>query len=219
MLSKDRPRAEFSGLIHREGEHGETGVWEQIYALVAAAQQRDACALQELCARFSPLIQASARRYRSARLHWDDLVQCGYEQLLIAIYTFDETRGVHFAHYAKTKVRGGLYSWVRAAERTDGRERLADTRGSIGGDGAQEAEESGWLQRAADEGATAAFAAAEWSDFFGNLSAREHLAIQATVIGDETTTELAARQGVGRESAKTWRKRGIAKMRHTWSLG
>lgn len=206
-------------MIHSSGAGGESVVWAQISALVGAARQRDEYALQELCARFSPLIQASARRYRSSRLHWDDLVQCGYEQLLLAIYTFDEERGVHFAHYAKTKVRGGLYSWVRAAERTDRRERLADTPGLIGDDGGQEGEAHGWLQRAADKGATAAFEATEWGDFFGNLSARERLAIHATIIGDETTTELAARQGVGRESAKTWRKRGIAKMRKTWSLG
>lgn len=180
--------------------------WDTIAALLVCARNGDRAASAALCERFTPLVQACARRYRNARLQWEDLVQCGYEQLLLAIQSYDEARGVHFAHYAKRKVYGGIYSFVRTCERTERRECVVDER-RTGED---------WLLHVPDRQTGADFEAVEWSDFFTTLSPRERLAMVATVIGHETTGELAARTGVGRESAKTWRKRAIAKLRHTW---
>ncbi|MCY0876441.1 MAG: sigma-70 family RNA polymerase sigma factor [Firmicutes bacterium] len=192
--------------------------WTRIDTWVRLAQQGDTEARAELCTCFTPLVHACAKRYRSARLQWDDLIQCGYESLLRAIATYDISRGVHFAHYAKIKVRGGIYSCVRSDERTDRRERLADTGApGLSDAGAPDRNEESWVARIPDEQAQSAFARIEWEELLVGLSARERLAVIATVIGDDTTGELASQEGVGRESAKTWRKRGLAKLRRAYA--
>lgn len=188
---------------------------DPLTALVLRAQGRDALAVAALCSQFSPLVYACARRYHGTRLLQDDLIQSGYEHLLQAIYSYDSERAVYFAYYAKIKVRGGIYSYVRSLERTDRRELMSSLRVEETGGSTGRADEQvdGWLERIADPHTAASYALAEWEDLLTSLSPREQLAVRATLIGDFTTSELAEREGVGVESSKTWRKRAIVKLR------
>lgn len=182
--------------------------------IVSAAQNGDRVARAAICEQFTPLVHASAMRYRGIRLQWDDLVQTGFEHLLLAVDSFSPQRGVYFAHYAKIKVRGGIYSHVRRSERNHARERYED----------RDAPDS-WMESKLtqtdrfavptliDHTASSDLSLSEWHDLFACLSPRERLAMQATVLAGYTTGDLALREGVSVETAKTWRKRGLHKLR------
>jgi RNA polymerase sigma factor (sigma-70 family) len=155
--------------------------------------------VDDLCASFRPLIEASARRYRGHRQHWDDLRQAGYEALIRAAGTYEASYGVYFEHYVACKVRAAVLTEVRRLERRRGRE-VAHEAATDCLSGASSEHQS-------------AMAWCEWTDQLEGLSAREHLAVYNTAWLDFTAGELAQSCGVSRETARTWRARGLAKLR------
>lgn len=175
-------------------EHEDTG------ALVARAQAGDSAAKEELCRRYEPLIAASARVYKGPHADWEDLMQAGYVEFLAAIRDFDVERGVYFGHFARLRVRGGVRTAIRRQER-----RLQAEQMPVEADGS--------LVAFADHSADQAASASEWSGLFSGLSPREKLAVQWIVLRGFSTTELAQKEGVSRETAKTWLRRAMQKLR------
>ncbi|SFU65952.1 RNA polymerase sigma factor [Alicyclobacillus macrosporangiidus] len=191
-------------------------------AEVLAAQQGDMLAMAELVAEFSNVVLAAARRYRGA--WYEDAVQEGYVALITAVYAYDPDRSVPFPAFVHAMVRGGVRTamrreWVRQAR-------------WVYDDGGPEGE--GWdavwdraLARGDSSGALGSMVMAdgrfgmpeaaleaEWRILFvqAGLSPRERIGVEALVEG-WTLPELAARFGVDRETCKTWRKRGLRKLR------
>ncbi|WP_029422338.1 RNA polymerase sigma factor [Alicyclobacillus macrosporangiidus] len=192
-------------------------------AEVLAAQQGDALAMAELVSEFSNVVLAAARRYRG--VWYEDAVQEGYIALMTAVYAYDPGRSVPFPAFLQAKVRGNVRSAMR-------REWRRQVRWVYDGGGP---EDEGWdavwdrAQARGDGGASAlgstalaggragvpeAALEAEWRILFvqAGLSPRERIGVEALVEG-WTLPELAARFGVDRETCKTWRKRGLRKLR------
>jgi len=77
-------------------------------ALARRAQAGDAAAREELIKRLLPLVQSTARRYRTEGLDQADLLQEGIVGLLRALQRFDPERGVPFAAFATWWIRQSL---------------------------------------------------------------------------------------------------------------
>jgi RNA polymerase sigma factor (sigma-70 family) len=77
-------------------------------ALARRAQAGDAAAREELIQRLLPLVQSTARRYRTEGLEQTDLLQEGIVGLLRALERFDPERGVPFAAFATWWIRQSL---------------------------------------------------------------------------------------------------------------
>jgi RNA polymerase sigma factor (sigma-70 family) len=110
-------------LAGRAGEHGDDaaldGLWaeaeraeavagDEADALARRAQAGDPSAQEELIRRLLPLVEATARRYRTEGLEQADLRQEGLVGLLRALQRFDPSRGVPFAAYATWWIRQSL---------------------------------------------------------------------------------------------------------------
>jgi RNA polymerase sigma-B factor len=81
--------------------------------LVAAAQAGDGEARETLIVRHQRLVRAIVRNYRSAGFPEQDLRQAGAIGLITAIDRFKRDRGVRFATYAATLVRGEVRHLLR----------------------------------------------------------------------------------------------------------
>ncbi|MHB1629708.1 MAG: sigma-70 family RNA polymerase sigma factor [Bacilli bacterium] len=178
---------------------------EHIHRLAILAKTGDQLANQVLCERFTPLVYATVSRYREHAQERGDLLQVGYESLLRAIREFDPAQGVYFAHFAKLRVRAGVYTAVRRSEARQNRE-FADLRHNG-------ARIDRLLANAVDAQACHPYLATEWSDLFSLLSARERIAVEWTVLRDFSTKEVADIYGVSKETVKTWRRRALKKLR------
>lgn len=170
-------------------------------------------ALEVLFQHFRPLVLRTAKQY--ANLGLEDAIQEGYLSLLSAFHEYDETIGVPFAGYAAYKVRGDVRTAMRRLWRYD--ERVSYRSGDVSDRG----RDGGPPTDLWDE-ITAESAFAGWDDYdcadihllidSCGLSPRERQAIFSMLAG-ETCTLLAAKAGVGTETAKTWRKRALHKLR------
>ncbi len=176
---------------------------------VRLAQAGDHAALNFLCTSYSPLVHAIATRYRGSRADYEDLVQCGFEHLLTAIRVFDPSVGVYFGHFVKVRVRFGVASWLRKENAHKSRVQYEDPAPGVAG-------LSIW-GAIADPRSCEFYEISEWQDSFASLSPREMLAIEKIVIAGLTTRELAEQEGVSRETAKTWHRRAIMKVRQSAS--
>lgn len=175
---------------------------EDIEMCLWRAQTGDQEATAWLCVQYAPLVRSIAARYRGLYQDHDDLVQIGFLRLLESIRTFDPTRGVYFGYYAKRNIHAGMWTSVRRQRREKERRQAARD---------AEAAET-LLLELTDPSACEAFGLPEWADGLAALTDRERLAIVYTVLLGYTTSELADVCGVGRETVKTWRKRGLQKL-------
>ncbi|PWI56752.1 sigma-70 family RNA polymerase sigma factor [Sulfoacidibacillus thermotolerans] len=178
---------------------------ESLLQLVYAAQQGTPAALSELCTRFTPLVVRLARYYQTSSLPSEDVVQCGYEHLLRAIRAYDTRHGVYFRHFVKLRVRAGIWSCVRSANRTAARIQKEPAL-------QEETQDAELLLQIADTTALAAYDLSEWSDLFALLSPREQIALEQVILQGASSTLVAARYGVSPETVKTWRKRALKKL-------
>ena len=171
-------------------------------------------AIDVLVHHFRPLVLRTARQY--AHVGFEEAVQEGYVALLEAIDMYDETLCVPFAGYVAIKVRGDVRTAMRRVWRYQERVTYpSHRRDSDASDAVAETE--AWDKQLADQAALDA-----WDDYDSadirmaiaavKLSDRERQAIHSLLLG-ETSAELAATTGVGVETAKTWRKRGLHKLR------
>ena len=110
-------------LAERSEDHGGEAAAESLWAeaerkesvsgaeandLARRAQGGDASAQEELIHRLLPLVEATARRYRTEGLEQADLRQEGIVGLLRALQRYEPSRGVPFAAYATWWVRQSL---------------------------------------------------------------------------------------------------------------
>ncbi|MCL6518167.1 sigma-70 family RNA polymerase sigma factor [Alicyclobacillus sp.] len=182
------------------------------HAEIRAAQGGDMAALNALVAEFSNIVLAVARRYR--RVSYEDAVQEGYLALIRAVHAYREDLSVPFPAFAQARVWGD----VRTAMRREWtiRARAVYERG----ESTEEGLDAAWDRLRLREGdaleveGMEEMVAAEWRVLFlqARLSAREQLGVWSLVEG-WTLPELASRCGVSLETCRTWRKRGLRKLR------
>lgn len=172
----------------------------------------DAGGVAALCAQADPMLQRIARRYR--HLSYEDALQEARLAFVECIHQFDAALGIPFEAYAVIHLRGAVRTamrrWWVQRDRTRHLEDGADRSDAL----------DHWMGKTADLAALAeaAQAMAEWPQVFqaAGLSPRETLAMQALMAG-VTMPELATACGVSAETAKTWRKRAIEKLRNALS--
>jgi RNA polymerase sigma factor (sigma-70 family) len=92
----------------RDAERAEAVSADEADRLAVRANAGDLPAQEELIRRLLPLVQSTARRYRTEGLDDADLLQEGVVGLLRALQRWDETRGVPFAAYATWWIRHSL---------------------------------------------------------------------------------------------------------------
>ncbi len=173
-------------------------------ALLIAAQQGDKAALSFLCEEFTPLIYASVKHYPGRYKEREDLLQEGFISFIEAVLTFDRRRGVYFAHYAKERVRQGIYSSVRKTETT-----IRRHEGSLPEDWEAFITDAGGSNTSFDD----ALWMVEWQDILACLSARERQYVNMVLCTGYTVREVAELSEVGVETVKTWKKRTVKKLR------
>ena len=91
-----------------DAERGEAIPADEADELARRAQAGDASSQEQLIQRLLPLIEFTARRYRTEGLEHADLLQEGIVGLLRALQRYDPSRGVPFAAYATWWVRQSL---------------------------------------------------------------------------------------------------------------
>jgi RNA polymerase sigma factor (sigma-70 family) len=91
-----------------EAEQSESVSGDEADELARRAQAGDASAQEELIHRLLPLVEVTARRYRTEGLEQVDLRQEGIVGLLRALQRYEPSRGVPFTAYATWWVRHSL---------------------------------------------------------------------------------------------------------------
>jgi RNA polymerase sigma factor (sigma-70 family) len=94
--------------LWNEAERSQAAAGDEADALARRAQAGNEAAREELIRRLLPLVQATARRYRTEGLEQADLLQEGIVGLLRALQRFDPERGVPFAAFATWWIRQSL---------------------------------------------------------------------------------------------------------------
>lgn len=77
-------------------------MYSEIKDLVELSKKGDGKAKEDLLLKLNPLIISSIRRYYNRKDQYDDLIQEGYETMLLGIEEYDPTKGVYFLGYVKT---------------------------------------------------------------------------------------------------------------------
>ncbi len=185
--------------------------------LVRLAQYGDRAALAELCRRYAPLIASTVRRYRGLRTEWEDLTQSAFEAFVRSAQEFDPQTGVFFGHYIRLRVQGAVRTAVRRCELQMKRSLPLEEDAGPAGPGARQ----GGAMRLHEEdgGMRAAFLRVEWEELLAALTVRERAAIKWTILRGYRTQDLADKANVGRETVKTWRRRGLRKLRAALARG
>lgn len=173
-----------------------------IEELVAWAQDGDSTAQVAVVDAFTPLIRATASRYRGVA--YEDAIQEGYVALLECIGSYDPSHGVPFAAYAKSHVQGDVRTAMRRLWTAEARSvALQDYHlddGGVGTVGCGEIASVELRMMIAD----------------AHLSPREAQSIRGQLMG-LSCSEIAKEQGVSVETVKTWRKRAFRKLRKVWT--
>ena len=188
--------------------------------LALQAQHGDRSALAALCDRYGPLIKSTVRRYRGLREQWEDLSQSACESFIRSVRDFDPQSGVFFGYYIRVRITGAVRTTARRYDVLRVRSLPLDPADfDVPQGDAHPGESPGGSHggRAwpalADSAAHAALSHIEWEELFGALTPRERTAIEWTVLQGYRTRDLATAAHVGRETVKTWRQRGLRKLR------
>lgn len=192
-----------------------------IEKLVSLAQTGDRDSQAAVVDAFAPLIRSTATRYRDVA--YEDAIQEGYVSLLECIGSFDASRGVPFAAYAKSHVQGDVRTAMRRLWTVQGRSvTLQDYDGEDGGAGGLAGTGTTDFGELDDGSAWTAvgggFSGVELRMMIeaAGLSPREADGLRGLLMG-LTCSEIAQLQGVSVETVKTWRKRAFRKLRTAWS--
>lgn len=84
---------------------GGSSMYEEIEDLLNLSRKGDVEAKETLLLKLNPLIISSIRRYYNRITQYDDLIQEGYETILIAIEQYDQSKGVYFLGYIKMMLK------------------------------------------------------------------------------------------------------------------
>ena len=80
-------------------------MYKEIEELLFFSKKGDKGAKEVLLLKLNPLIISSIRRYYNRIDQYEDLIQEGYETILLAIDNYDLTRGVKFLAYVKAMLK------------------------------------------------------------------------------------------------------------------
>lgn len=80
-------------------------VYKKIDTLLEKSKDGDLLAKGDLLIELKPLILSSIRRYYNRLELYDDLIQEGYEVILLSIDDYEADRGVYFLGYIKTQLK------------------------------------------------------------------------------------------------------------------
>lgn len=183
-------------------------------ALARSAQADDADALAYLVVAFEPLIRNVAGRY--ADVSYEDAKQEAYLALVRCVGKYDAGRGIPFAAYAQAYVRGEVRTAMRREWRARSRVVGLAADGRDGGDSAGDRVDrrggGDWGQWRSDT-----FAGVELAMMIdrAGLSPRERLSIDGVLCG-LSSTDISRIHGVSADTAKTWKKRAVRKLRLVW---
>ena len=83
------------------------------YSLIAAAQDGDLQAREQLVVENTGLVNMAARKFMSSGLEFEDLMQIGFIGLIKAIDRFDQSFGVMFSTYAVPMIVGEIRRFLR----------------------------------------------------------------------------------------------------------
>ncbi|MCL6455171.1 MAG: sigma-70 family RNA polymerase sigma factor [Alicyclobacillus sp.] len=200
---------------------------KEVTALVAAAQAGQADALEQLVWHFYPLLRRIAWRYR--RVSHEDALQEAYLALMAGVQLYDPAQGVPFAGFIQAKVWGDVRTAMRREWTYDSRKAVVEVRDTDAPDA--EVWDAAWEAAGGGGHAGASHSPAPGSARAGTsagadydavelrvalerapLSPRERQALYAVLRG-EPSSRLAQRCGVSLDTARTWRKRALAKAR------
>lgn len=84
---------------------GGRNMYKEIEELLLLSKKGDEEAKETLLLKLNPLIISSIRRYYNRIDQYDDLIQEGYETILLAIENYNPTRGVRFLGYTKAMLK------------------------------------------------------------------------------------------------------------------
>lgn len=80
-------------------------MYKDIDKLLNLSRKGDKNAKEELLLRLHPLIISSIKRYYNRINMYDDLIQEGYEIILLCIQDYDSNKGAYFLGYIKLKLK------------------------------------------------------------------------------------------------------------------
>lgn len=80
-------------------------MYREIESLLDLSKKGDVKAKEKLLFKLKPLIISSIRRYYNRIDLYEDLIQEGYEIILIAIEDYDPNKGAHFLGYVKIMLK------------------------------------------------------------------------------------------------------------------
>lgn len=80
-------------------------MYKEIERLLDLTRKGDKKAKEQLILKLNPLIISSIRRYYNKIDQYDDLIQEGYEIILLSIRNFNPNKKVHFLGYIKTMLK------------------------------------------------------------------------------------------------------------------
>ncbi|MCY0888014.1 MAG: RNA polymerase sigma factor [Alicyclobacillaceae bacterium] len=176
-----------------------------------AWKQGDEASATRLIEQFQPLLRNVAAKYHS--LSYEDAYQEACLALLEAAKRFDETQGTPVLWYLQRMVHASVHTAMRRIWTYQRRMVYVQNRD-------EDTETDSW-EELPDE--SSAVATAQWEDAFvlqhwmkrAKLSPNETLALAARLKG-WSLSDLAAKHGVSSETAKTWNKRAVRKLRQQW---
>ena len=97
----------------RSAAGGPLGAWSVTELFAQHQESPDPAIVEELVARYEPLVRSVARRYHARGEPLDDLVQVANLGLLKAIQRFDPDRGFAFTSFATPTMLGELKRYFR----------------------------------------------------------------------------------------------------------
>ncbi|KEO83307.1 sigma-70 family RNA polymerase sigma factor [Tumebacillus flagellatus] len=162
--------------------------------IVLQAQAQDPIATQQLIEEFTNLIHSAVASFRPQRDLRADLVQESYLGFLRAIHSYDPTLGFSFAAHAKSQTRAAVWHFLRVKKRTRLREEIC-------------------FDDIAPPALSADFSRLEWREMLATLSDREALAVERLFKDGCSMSELARLEGVHPDTARTWKKRALQKLK------
>nr|MBO2480051.1 hypothetical protein [Bacillota bacterium] len=176
---------------------------ETVDERVLAAQQGNKEALADIVRLYEPLVRSIVRRMN---LSWEDACQEGRLAVVEAVYRFDPAVGCYFGTYVKKRVWGALRTWQRREWRWQAERFFAPT-------DEEEEEKEDWWERWPDADASGWDDTVWLAQLATMLSPRERLVLEKHIVEGQTLRELATAAGVSTETAKTWKRRALQKLR------
>ncbi len=180
----------------------------ELHQLVRNAQMGDKEAFQEICTCFTGLVKKYAHQVHLRTITKEAEAQ-GWLAVVQAVKSYDETSGVHFAGYVKSKVKFAIWNLFKKERRIWQEEQL---------EGGQEGEEVDSFAYLPDNTDVAGEVEDRWLSHelrsaIEALPDKQRQVIFKTVIGQETLANVAASLGVTTQAVYNLRQRGFARLK------